>query len=198
MKRIPYYVVSVEQGTPEWLEMRLKCVTASQMASIFGLCPYTKREDLLQQKLTGIEPPVNEFKQVLFERAHKAEQVCREFLKTESGIDYKPAVLLSKKCPDLLASLDGFDVESNSIFEAKYSGQKSLDEFALGKIKPSHMIQIQSQLFVSGAERCTYFMLSDTGEARSQTVFPDKLYFKYIPIEVEKFMLELKTLGETK
>lgn len=199
----PYIVLDLIQGTPEWNEARFDYpVTASQVASLFGLCPYTKRDALMNEKLTRQEREVNEFKTVLFERAHKAESVCRDFVRDEYKIEFKPAVIVSKKCPHLLASLDGFNAEHGIIFEAKYMGDKAIEELKQGKIKPHHMMQVQAQLFASGAEKCVYFGLSQTNQAAYIEIWPDKFYRLMIPQAINTFAEELLAkkleLGVTK
>jgi putative phage-type endonuclease len=201
MKRnvAPYDLVDLIQGTPEWIDFRFNHLTASQFAAAVGLCPYQKRDALLQEKLTRTERDVSDFQAVLYERGHRAEAALREWSKENLGIDFAPAVIQSRKAPDLIASLDGFASEHKIIFEAKYMGEKSINALKEGVIKPNHMCQVQAQLYVSGASKCVYFAVDDKGNAAKMDIYPDAFYQLCIPKIVAKFMSDLnalKTQGE--
>lgn len=191
--RKSYELLNLDQGTDEWKQTRFDYVTASQVASLFNLNPYQKREQLLQEKLTRQEKPLTDFQKTLFATAHKAEPKCREWVEKDLGLTIKPVVMVSKKCPDLLASLDGFNEENKIIFEAKYfESQSTFEDVRTGKLKNSQIIQIQTQLYVSGATKCVYFGVFKTGEAVTCEVFPDKFYHLFIPKYVTEFMDEVR------
>lgn len=189
-----YEKLDLVQGTTEWKMERMKRVTASQVPVILKLSPYQKAIQLMEEKFTGIEAEVNEYKQILFQKGHEAEAAAREWIKANMGINMVPAVLVSTINPDLLASLDGFDEKENVIFEAKYMGAKSLAEVGEGIIKEHHLAQIQAQLLVSGAEKCIYFAMDESGEARTIDVYPDEEMFSEILSKVSEFMRDLRIL----
>lgn len=192
MKRVPYSILDLVQGTPEWLDRRFDSVTASQIAAIAGLCPYQTSEKLLDEKLSRQENEVSGFKQQLFDRGHDAEAIGRTWVEKEYGATFTPMVLVSKKCPDLLASLDGFSLTLNTIFEAKFMGEKALTAVDRGEIKDHHLVQIQAQLFVSGAATCIYFATDGKGKSVVREVWPDPLSQILIPTLVKAFMSELR------
>lgn len=189
-----YAILDLVQGTPEWLAARREKVTASQIPVLLGASPYQKPNQLLIEKFTGVEQEVSSFKQVLFQRGHEAEAAAREWIKAHLGLDMAPAVLVSNEMPHLLASLDGFDPKSDLIFEAKYMGAKSLAEVAEGRIKPHHMYQVQAQLRVSGAKKCIYFAVDETGHAKIAELKPDPKTFKLIDRAVKSFVKDLSRL----
>lgn len=189
-----YAILDLVQGTPEWLAARREKITASQIPILLGASPYQKPNQLLIEKFTGVEQEVSSFKQVLFQRGHEAEAAAREWIKAHLGLDMAPAVLVSNEIPDLLASLDGFNPSQDLIFEAKYMGAKSLAEVAEGRIKPHHMYQVQAQLRVSGAQKCIYFAVDESGHAKIAELKPDAKTFKLIDRAVKAFVKDLSRL----
>jgi putative phage-type endonuclease len=187
-----YVRLDLEQGTEEWKQERLKRITASQTPVLFDLSPYQTRLQLFEEKTYGKEEPVSEEKQVLFNIGHKAEEVMREYVRSKFNLEVTPAVVVSKECPELLASLDGFDESRGIIFEAKYIGQDALFDVKKGKIKAHHECQIQAQLLATGAEKCLYFGLDPKGEAAIVDIFPDNDYQARIAEEAVKFMSDVR------
>lgn len=186
-----FEVLNVEQGTDEWKQERLKRITASQLPILMGLSPYQTPLQLLKEKLTGVEAEVNSYKQVLFIKGHNAERSAREWLESHLNVKFPPKVILSTKCTDLLASLDGFNQDKNIIFEAKYMGAKSLLEVKQGKIKDHHLCQIQGQLLASGAQKCVYFATTDDGDSAMAEIKPDANYASKIDEAVKEFMKDI-------
>lgn len=184
----PYEVLLVEQGSDVWLQERLKHVTASQVPIVLGLSPYQTAVQLLEEKLTGKEADVSTFKQILFQKGHNAELAAREWVEASLKIKFPPSVIVSKTCPDLLASLDGFNEEANIILEAKFMGAKALEEVKKGGLKPHHECQIQAQLLASGAEKCIYFATTEEGDSAILGIKPDPEYANNISKAVSEFM----------
>jgi putative phage-type endonuclease len=193
-----YEILALDQGSEEWKQERLKRVTASQVPSLMGLSPYQTPLDLLREKITGQEIEVSSYKQVLFAKGHNAERSAREWIESNFNAKFPPAVLLSKKCPDLLASLDGLNIDKNTILEAKYMGSKALLDVKRGKIKPHHLCQIQCQLLVSGAEKCIYFATTEGGESAIAEIKPDSSYSERILKAVCEFVKDVNEYKQYK
>lgn len=191
-----YELLNLEQGTEAWKQERLKKITASQVPALLGLSPYQKISQLLEEKVTGLEVEVDSYKTYLFQKGHDAEAAGRQWLEAELKMAFPPAVVLSKQCPDLLASLDGFNQEHNAIFEAKYMGVKSLEEVKQGKIKPHHECQVQAQLLASGAKKCIYFATTTDGDSAMIEIKPDLVYHCQILFSVTEFMKDLNDLKD--
>jgi len=187
-----YQILNLKQGTPEWKAERLKRCTASQIPILFDLSPYQTILELFEEKSMEIEMPISESKQILFNRGHEAEDVGREWVKTNLGLDLQPHVVLSLEVPDLLASLDGFDEEKKIIFEAKYMGAQKLLDVKKGIIPAHHECQVQAQLLATGASKCVYFAMDGTNAAMLE-VFPKLEYQKDISLAVAKFMEQVRT-----
>jgi putative phage-type endonuclease len=182
----PFELLNLEQGSTEWKAERLKRCTASQVPVLFNLSPYQTTLQLFEEKILGEEAPTTKSQELLFARGHEAEAVGRKWVQEKLGVDFKPAVALSLTTPDLLASLDGFDLKRNIIFEAKYMGKESLENVKKGIIKPNHAVQVQAQLLVTGAEKCVYFAM-DGNDAAMTDIYPDN-FQDDIPRVVEEFM----------
>lgn len=193
-----YEVLNVEQGTEAWKQERLKRVTASQIPSLMNLSPYQSALQLLEEKITGKEADVDGFKQVLFQRGHDAELAAREWVESHLNLKFPPSVILSKRCPQLLASLDGFNQGKNVILEAKYMGAKALEDVKAGKIKPHHQCQVQAQLLATGAEKCIYFATTQDGDSAIAEIKPNAEYAANIASAVNEFMGNIHELSVRK
>lgn len=177
------------QGSPEWAALRLDHGTASEVPVILQQSPYQTPLQLAEQKISRIVPEPTESQRVLFERGHAAERAGREFLKQKLGLDLTPMVLISTRCPDLLASLDGVNLERGVSFEAKFVGRDTLHELKTKRIVPPHHVsQVQAQLYVTGVSRCLYFATDPDGDSAVIEITPDKDYAEDIAEQVTKFM----------
>jgi putative phage-type endonuclease len=186
-----YTILDLEQGSQEWLNARFNYITASQVPVILGLSPYQTPIELFEEKLMKVVNPPPGEKQYIFDMGHKIERMAREWANRELKREFKPMVLVSDKLPELMASLDGFCLESNEILEVKYVGREKLRTISNGDIPYHHGAQIQSQLLVSGAGKCIYFA-SDGKESITQEILPDYSEFESIAEEVKRFAKRLK------
>ena len=187
-----YRVLELEQGSDAWKLKRFEHCTASQVPVLFDQSPYQTRLGLFEEKRSKREADVSHSKQALFNIGHKAEIAGRDWIEAHLGIKVSPAVLLSTECPDLLASLDGFNAEKRIVFEAKYVGRDALHELKKGKLKAHHESQVQAQLLASGAEKCVYFAMDPEGDAAVIDVYPNLDYAKDIAAAVTKFMKDVR------
>ena len=186
-----YSILDLEQGTPEWLQARFDYITASQVPVILGLSPYQTPIELFEEKLMRIQNPPEGEKAWLFQRGYEVESLDRDWANKELKRAFNPMVLLSDRLPELMASLDGFCLESNEILEVKYVGKQKLREISNGDIPTHHGAQVQAQLLVSGAGRCIYFA-SDGKESVRQEILPDLSEFESIAQEVKSFAKRIR------
>ncbi len=186
-----YTILDLEQGSQEWLEARFQYITASQVPVILGLSPYQTPIELFEEKLMKVVNPPPGEKQFIFDMGHKIERMARDWANRELKRDFKPMVLVSDKLPELMASLDGFCVESNDILEVKYVGKEKLAEISRGDIPAHHGAQVQAQLLVSGASSCIYFASNGT-DSVMQNILPDYSEFESIAEEVKRFAKRIK------
>ncbi len=189
-----YERLELIQGTPEWLERRLKHATASNVPAIMGLSPYKTKLQYFEELTIGTSEEISDAKQKLFDIGHNAETKGREYLESHYGATFPPAVVVSIACPDLLASLDGFNEDADVIYESKYVGRDVLKRIReeKGWMPAHHECQIQAQLFATGAKMCVYFVLDPDGEAAVLEVLPNPDYMRDIAQAVTQFMKDVR------
>jgi len=106
-----------------------------------------------------------------------------------------------KSIPILRASLDGYNEESETIFEGKFVGQEKFDTVVkTGKPLPEHYPQIQHQLAVSGAECCIYMVYTsnksmDLVDSHMVEVYPVPDYIEKL-LRIEAVFWESVTAKE--
>lgn len=153
-----------QQGSNEWLQLRAKYFTASELSAAAGQSKYQTRTDLIKQKSTGIVPEVDSAKQRLFDAGHAAEAAARPIVEARLGTELYPVTMSCEVDGlPLLASLDGIDMLGDVIWESKLLNESLKADIQQGKIEPHYAYQIEQQLLVSGADKC-YFTASDGTE----------------------------------
>lgn len=156
---------SVTQGSADWLSLRAKHFTASELSAAAGKSKYQSRQALIKAKATGIVEEVGASTQRLFDAGHAAEAAARPIVEAMLGEDLFPVTM---SCEidglPLLASLDGITMLGDSIWENKLLNESLKFSIQQGKLDDHYALQIEQQLLVSGAERC-YFTTSDGTES---------------------------------
>jgi putative phage-type endonuclease len=184
--KLPYRLLELVQGSPEWLEARYDYLTASQAPVLFDLSPYQTPLELFEEKVQRCQRSMAG-KEVLFARGHSAENAAREYLK-EQGLELSPAVVVSNQYPFLLASLDGL-ADDGTIFEAKYVGAETLKAIREGEVPPHHLCQMQAAMLATGqAKKCLYFATDPSGDSHVLEVLPDVAYQDLIAQKAKAFM----------
>lgn len=153
------------QGSQEWLAVRREHFTASEAAAMLGLSPYTTRNELLEQKATGVVPDVDASTQRLFDRGHESEATARLIAEKIIGAELYPCTgSESVNGLPLLASFDGLTMSEEVEFEHKLFNAKLAAFISTENDLPdTHWPQVEHQLLVSGANKCL-FMTSDGTE----------------------------------
>lgn len=153
--------VALVQNTAAWLEFRKSHFMASDAPAMMGMSKYKTRDELLHEKSTGETKPVTDFQQSLFDRGHEVEALARPIIEERIGEDLYPVVAVSDDNELIGASFDGITMLEDVIFEHKLWNKK-LVEFieANNDLPDTHWPQVEQQLYVSKADRCT-FVVSD-------------------------------------
>lgn len=147
------HFINLEQGSPQWLDLRLSKITGTDASVIAGSNPFTSIEELWELKLLIREPkPANE----RMARGNALEGPARLLLSKELGIDFQPAVVLHDTESWAMASLDGLSPCKRFMCEIKSPGLKNHELAMIGEIAPYYYTQIQHCLYVTGCELC-YF-----------------------------------------
>jgi putative phage-type endonuclease len=165
-------IVNLIQGSPEWHAFRAEKFTASDASAMLGLSKYKTRDQLLEEKATGITEDVTPEKQRLFNKGHQAEAAARALLEKETDEDLFPVTGHHDELTELAASLDGINVMGEEIFEHKLWNEKLATYLATEYDLPdTHWPQVEHQLFVSGAELCRFVVSDGTIEKREIIVY---------------------------
>lgn len=186
-----YALLDLEQGTLPWIEARYDYITATDVPILLRENPWKSYEALLIEKVNKTRETIDEATQGRFDKGHESEDTARNILRDYS---FRPMVVTSIISPWLMASLDGFDIEKNIILEAKWTGNaKKLRDAIKGIISKDHLLQMQAQLIVTGANYCVYYITN--GEKYSkQVVKPDTEIWPRIIEESRIFFDKIKEL----
>lgn len=161
-------VHNVEQGSQEWLDLRAKFNTASEAPAMMGVSKYQTRNELLTLKKTGVAQAVNASQQRVFDRGHKAEALARPIVEEMIGEELYPATLSRD---GLLASMDGMDMLGSVLFEHKLYNDELAAQVRAGELEPHYWVQLEQQLYVSGAERVIFVCSDGTEDNFAHTTY---------------------------
>lgn len=182
--------IDVQQGSSEWLELRKKCVTATDIATIMGENPYKTAYQLWQEKIGLRDPePEND----AMRRGKELESIALEMFCGMKQKAFDPSVVVHDTYDWAMASLDGISEDNLSIVEIKCMGKKNHDEAMSGVVKSLYMYQMQWQMFVTGLYECHYYVYSEESGNVIKIERDQELINQMIPA-AEKFLKSLDTL----
>ena len=178
-------LLKIEQGSPEWLNLRRLHRTASETPIVMQKSRYKAPLALAREK-RGLDAPEKENKAMKFGLTHEAG--VRLAISQKLGIGFEPHVIVDGP---YLASLDGFNFDCDTILEIKCPfrvDSRDLLEAREEKVPESHWWQIQHQLMVSEAKLCHY-VVRDAADGNLITleVKPSKTAFSRIREEWDLF-----------
>ena len=189
--------LSLEQGSPEWLEHRASTLNASEAPAMLGLSPYMTRAELLRMKYDGFGKEVDAATQRLFDRGHETEAAARPIAEEIIGEELYPATVTDDE-GRLGASLDGMTMDGKVIFEHKLFNDAKAQVVSEGKCPEQDYPQVQQGLLITGAERCLYAVSDGTKEGLvSCWVYPDQEYQDNILAGWEQFQKDLEDYEPT-
>ena len=192
----------IEQGTPEWHQMRLGKVTASRVADILAQTrtgPSASRQnyliELALQRSTGtIEPS---YTNAAMEWGTQTEPQARVAYEVETGnfvdqvafIDH-PTIANFGCSPDGLVGNDG-------AIEIKSPNSSTHWEYFKSKKPPQkYVIQMQTQLCVTGRKWCDFVSFDPRMPSRSQLLIVrvdrDEAFIAEIEEKVKQFLSEVE------
>ncbi len=175
-----------EQRTAEWFEQRRHKITGSRVGAILGLSPFSTASKVMQEMIDDYKGKLKplESNPALDYGVYNEPNALASFIK-KTGFKVKEAFFeVSKEYDWLGASPDGY-IGSKSLVELKCPfGKKDSDDFKSIKEQPHYYAQIQTQLLVTGRNKCYFYQWSPVGE-KIETVKAD-------PKWVEMFIPKLK------
>ena len=191
MKRI-----NIEQGSAEWLAYRKQHVMATDASIICGDYPYKTLHELWLEKQPDFVPePPNEH----MLRGQLLEPVARAIFIKETGIEVSPEVVEHDMQWWAGASLDGISNDGKTLLEIKCPSHRNhLFALEIG-VREYWKVQIQHQLFVTGANVC-YFMsynqdFEDGKKFVFRKMFPDWEFIDEM-IAAERYFYDINMMGE--
>ncbi len=144
-------LVSLQQGSAEWLRWRRGVVTATDTASVLAGGRFVKTiAQVAEAKRTESESP----KTPAMRFGNAIEPYARSWGERQTGVLFRPTCLVHSEHDWLAASLDGLADDSGGssdrlILEIK-SGKWDAEHVARGVVPPYTAYQIQHQLLVAG------------------------------------------------
>jgi putative phage-type endonuclease len=149
-------IIPLQQSTKEWHEYRKTRVMASDCPIVLKQSPYPNATPYkLWQRKLGLIPEQEETPAMT--RGKELEPIAREMFCRETGLEMTPIVCESDTYEWMAASLDGISNSGKRLLEIKCNGKKNHDLALDGKVPDSHWLQMQQQMFVSGAELGFYY-----------------------------------------
>lgn len=151
-------IISVEQGSQQWLDLRKTKITATDASVILGVNPWVFPEMLMARKKGIIEP--EEVNQAML-RGQRLEPIARKLYEQRAGFNVTPTVRIGDGPYDwAMCSTDGEgEIPSSSpkkiCIEIK-SGIKAFDMACKGHIPDYYLAQVQHILWITGFECCHY------------------------------------------
>lgn len=120
-------ILSIEQGTLEWHQLRKDCIGASDFAVIAANNNYCKNlfgktlASLANDKKNG-----NYKDNVFMKKGRELEPILRRKIQEEYNLFIEPLVFQSSDLDFCIASLDGYDFKKNGIIEIKTTSKNKI------------------------------------------------------------------------
>ncbi|MBF6631856.1 MAG: YqaJ viral recombinase family protein [Comamonas sp.] len=154
-------IVSLVQGSAEWLAHRSKHFNASDAPAMMGCSSYKSRSDLIKELATGITPDVDAATQRRFDAGHQFEALARPLAEEIIGEDLSPCVGVNGVWS---ASFDGLTFMHDVGFEHKSLNntlREAMHEGCTGESLPiEYQIQMEHQAMVATSIEKILFVAS--------------------------------------
>lgn len=147
----------MQQQTENWHNYRRAKLGSSDSAVTMLRSPWATPYQLWQEKL-GLVPRVQMNNQAI-SLGNAFEPVARAMFELDMGLDFEPTIKQSQRYSFMIASLDGYNAETNSVLEIKCVRSDVFDLAKQGSVHEKYMPQIQHQLYVVQAAKC-YFLVA--------------------------------------
>lgn len=184
-------ISELQQQTDEWLAFRSSKIGSSDACIIMGTVDWSTPRKLWEEKLGLSRKRMG--KNLATELGNNFEPVARALYELESGLDYEPKIMVSNRYSFMIASLDGYNEETNSILEIKCVQSDVFAEAKAGRVHPKYIPQLQHQLFCAKADYLIFFVAKleqrqfsrewFIAETAVVKVLPDKEYIKELLIQ---------------
>ncbi len=192
-------ILTLEQGTPEWLAARLGIITMSELKTLlvkgkgpggFGTGAFSYMHQLIGERITG-EPSDTFQGNAHTERGHELEPVARELYHAAAGLPRveQVGIILNH---GVGYSPDGL-VDSQGLLEIKTKLPKYQVELLLeGELPQEHVAQCQGGLWVSEREWIDFVSYWPGLPLFIKRIYRDDILIRTIAERVEAFYEELE------
>lgn len=148
-----YKFIHLEQGSEAWKEYRRSKIGASEVAAIQGKCVYSSVLMLYNSKIDKTERSVNSG----MEQGTRLEPIIRDRVNYLHNTNFQPVVMESTINDFMFCSLDGWDFTADvKQIEIKVNNAERHQMACENQVFEPHMIQVQTQLAVSGLSEALY------------------------------------------
>lgn len=153
-----YEFIDVEQGSQDWLNLRKRYITATDIGIIMGSNPYKTPYQLFKQKMDMEDPDQENDRMRL---GKELEPIALERAKESWNCDkLMPCVVINPNY-GFMASLDAFSSEDNILVEIK-CGKGAFEALTKeDKIPEYYITQMQWQMYITGQNSCVYYCYWD-------------------------------------
>lgn len=154
-------IIEYAQGSPEWLAWRRKGITATDIATILGVNPYSSINELREKK-NGKECVVSP----AMKRGSQYEEEARQCACYILNLDVHPACLESERNHLFRASLDGWD--GQTVVEIKVPTKRNFKTFFDKEVNLQlYAWQVRWQMMVAGAQEGVLFAYEPSTSAHN-------------------------------
>ena len=178
-------IINLSQDTQGWLDWRKGILGSTDVGAIIGMNAYKTALDVFEDKL-GISFKIVEMNE-LMQLGKESEPFIRDDFNKKFGTKYKPLCVQSATHDFLGGSLDGYDKETNTVLEIKYSKYakmsnciKQQSQLAVKEVYPQYYCQIQYFLYLTGAEKGYLATYDLDGRLVNMTIERDEELIKYM------------------
>jgi len=152
-----YELLSLTQGSEEWLTWRNQGIGASDAPAIMGENPWKSASDVEREKGTGI---TSHEENEAMRRGTELEPIARDTYIAQRGIEVVPVCIEHKGYPWLHASLDGLSIDCKTVIEIK-CGERTFDAARKGIVPKHYYGQLQHILMVTGLPAIDFWVFSE-------------------------------------
>jgi putative phage-type endonuclease len=157
---VKFQIVPLEQQTPEWMAFKKGKIGSSAASAIMGESFFETPLQCWERHIFHIKKETSS----AMSRGIELEPKARAWVNEKLKVNFEPAVIQSIEHPEMIASLDGFEMKGSAAFllEIKCPGNKDHMEAVGGNIPGHYRAQLQHQMMVADVEEMLYCSFDGT------------------------------------
>jgi putative phage-type endonuclease len=196
-------IKDIDQGSEEWLAMRLGWTTASRFSDVMAKGQGKTRKaymyNLAAEAITGQRE--ESYSSEYMEWGTLTEPQARSMYELISGVDVIQVGLIIHEGGSIAASPDGL-IGDDGMIEIKCPKTTTqIETYLSGKMPLGHRPQVQGQLWISGRQWCDFVSFDPriNGDASyfCERIYRDEDYILELEKECFAFSLELQEMIKT-